>query len=59
MELSLFWGFGGEVELFLGIGEQWQKYVYVAEEVFSGIWGDQYIILREQGSKDPPGGLSI
>ena len=35
------------------------KYFQGAEEVFSGIRGDQYIILREQGSKDHPGGLSI
>ena len=31
------------------------KYLQGAEEVFSRIWGDQYIILREQGSKDPMG----
>ena len=32
------------------------KYFQGAEEFFSGFWGDQYIILREQGSNDPPWG---
>ena len=25
-------------------------------QLFSGIWGDQCIIFRDQGSTDPPGG---
>ena len=25
-------------------------------KIFSGIWGDQCIIFRDQGSTDPPGG---
>ena len=31
------------------------KYFQGAEEVFSGILGDQYIILREQGTRTPLG----
>ena len=38
-------------------GEQRQNTFREPRQLFSGIWGDQCIIFRDQGSTDPPGGL--
>ena len=31
--------------------------ILLGRQLFSGIWGDQCIVFRDQGSTDPPGGL--
>ena len=51
------WG-GGGAELFLGIWGAKTNTFTETRKVFAGIWGDQCIIFRDQGSTDPPGGLS-
>ena len=48
-------GIWGEAELILRIWRAKEKYFQGAEEFSSGIWGDQCIIFRDQGSTDPPG----
>ena len=47
--------FGGESELMLRIWGAKKEYFQGAEDFFSGIWGDQSIIFRDQGSTDPRG----
>ena len=39
----------GEAELFKGFGEQRQTTFREPMKSFSGIWGDQSVIVREQG----------
>ena len=50
-----FRGTWGESELIVGIWGAKTNYFQGAGD-FSGIWGDQRIIFREQGSTDPMGG---
>ena len=50
-------GIRGAAELIWGFGEHKQNTFRELRQKFSGIWGDQSIIFRELGSKDPPGGL--
>ena len=51
-----FWGIWGEAELILRIGEQSKNIFRELRYFLSGIWGDKYIIFKDQGSTDPPGG---
>ena len=55
----IIWGIWGEAELILGICGARQNTFRERRIFFSGIWGDQCIILRELWSTDPPGGLSV
>ena len=48
----------GGAELILGICGERQN-TFRELRIFSGIWGDQCIIFREQGSTDPSGDLNI
>ena len=51
-------GIWGAAELFWGFGEHKQNTFRELRQKLTGIWGDQSIIFRELGSKDPPlGGL--
>ena len=43
-----------EAELILGIWGEKANLFQGAEKCFSGIWGTQCIIFREQGITDPP-----
>ena len=53
-----FLGIWGAAELFWGFGEHKQNTFRELRQKLTGIWGDQSIIFRELGSKDPPwGGL--
>ena len=52
----IFLGILGEVGLILGICEAGQNTFRELRKFFHGIWGDQCIILREQGSTDSPWG---
>ena len=49
-------GTWGEAELLLGIWGARQNNFRERRNIFSGIWGDQCIIFRYQGSTDPLGG---
>ena len=51
-------GFGEQLNYFWGFGEHKQNTLRELKQKNSGIWGDQSIIFRELGSKDPPGGLN-
>ena len=51
-----FLGIWGAAELFWGFGEHKQNTFRELRQKLTGIWGDQSIIFRELGSKDPPGG---
>ena len=54
----IFWGIWGEAALILRI---WRAKEYTFRELrnfLSGIWGDQCIIFRNQGTQ-PPGGLTV
>ena len=51
-----FLGSGEKLVFFKGFGEQRQNTFREPRQLFSGIWGDQCIIFRDQGSTDPPGG---
>ena len=54
-----FLGIWGAAELFWGFGEHKQNTFRELRQKLTGIWGDQSIIFRELGSKDPPwGGLN-
>ena len=53
----VFWGIWGEAGLILGICEARQNTFRELRKFRSGIWGDQCIILREQGSTDSPLGV--
>ena len=44
-------GFGEQLNYFGDLGEHKQN---TFREKLTGIWGDQSIIFRELGSKDPP-----
>ena len=52
-------GVWGEAELILRIWEAKENIFKEPRNFLSGIWGDQCIIYRDQGSSDPPGGLII
>ena len=52
-----FWGFTEKLVFFLGILGAKAKYFREPRKLFSGIWRDQCIIFRDQGSTDSPGGL--
>ena len=54
----IFLGIQGEDELFLGVWGARQNTFREGRKLFSWIWGDQCIIFRDQGSTDPPGGLT-
>ena len=55
-----FFGIWGAAELFWGFGEHKQNTFRELRQKLTGIWGDQSIIFRELGSKDPPwGGLIL
>ena len=59
MEIWLiFWGIWGEAELFLGIWGAKANTFRERRTLFAGRRGDQCIIFRDQGSTDPPGGLT-
>ena len=49
-------GIWGAAELIWGFGEHKQNTFRELRQKLSGISGDQSIIFRELGSKDPPGG---
>ena len=49
-------GIWGAAELIWGFGEHKQNTFRELRQKLSGIWGDQSIIFRELGSKDPPWG---
>ena len=49
-------GIWGAAELFWGFGEHKQNTFRELRQKLTGIWGDQSIIFRELGSKDPPWG---
>ena len=49
-----FLGIWGAAELFWGFGEHKQNTFRELRQKLTGIWGDQSIIFRELGSKDPP-----
>ena len=51
-------GIWGAAELFWGFGEHKQNTFRELGQKLTGIWGDQSIIFRELGSKDPPWGAS-
>ena len=51
-----FWVSGEKLVYFLGFGEQRQNTFREPRQLFSGIWGDQCIIFRDQGSTDSPWG---
>ena len=51
--------FGGEAELFLGIWGAKANTLREKRTLFAGRRGDQCIIFRDQGSTDPPGGLTV
>ena len=53
-----FGGCGEKLVCFYGFGEQRQNTFREPRQLFSGIWGNQCIIFRDQGSTDPPGGLN-
>ena len=52
----IFRDLGRSWSFFMGFGEQRQNIFREPRQLFSGIWGDQCIIFRDQGSTDPPGG---
>ena len=52
-------GIWGAAEFILGFGEHKQNTFRELRQKISGIWGDQSIIFRELGSKDPPWGGHI
>ena len=54
-----FWGFGEQLNKFWGFGEHKQNTFRELRPKLSGIWGDQSIIFRELGSKNPPWGASL
>ena len=55
-----FLGIWGAAELFWGFREHKQNTFRELRQKLTGIWGDQSIIFRELGSKDPPpGGASL
>ena len=54
-----FLGIWGAAELFWGFGEHKQNTFRKLRQKLTGICGDQSIIFRELGSKDPPGGASL
>ena len=55
-----FLGIWGAAELFWGFGEHKQNTFRELRQKLTGIWGDQSIIFRDLGSKDPPwGGLAF
>ena len=49
-----FGGFVEQLNLFWGFGEHKENTFRELIQTISGIWGDQSIIFREIGSKDPP-----
>ena len=52
----IFGDLGRSWSFFMGFGEQRQNTFREPRQLFSGIWGDQCIIFRDQGSTDPPWG---
>ena len=54
----IFFGVWGEAELFLGIWGAKANTFRERRTLFAGRRGDQCIIFRDQGSTDPPGGLT-
>ena len=54
-----FLGIWGAAELFWGFGEHKQNTFRELRQKLTGIWGDQSIIFRELGSKDPPWGALL
>ena len=50
----IFLGIWGAAELILRIWGVKKNTFREMEKVLSGIWGDQCIIFRDQGSIDPP-----
>ena len=53
----MFGGILGETKLILRIWGAKKEYFQGAEVLSLGIWGDKCIIIRDQGSTDPPWGL--
>ena len=53
-----FLGIWGAAELIWGFGEHKQNTLRELRQKLSGIWGDQSIIFRELGSKEPPCGAT-
>ena len=53
----IFWGIWGEAELILRIWGAKENNFRELRNFLSWILGDDRIIFRDQGSKDPPGGL--
>ena len=49
----------GRSWIILGIWGAKAKYFQGAEEIFSGVWGEQCIISRKQGNTDPLGASSV
>ena len=54
----IFLGVWGEAELFLGIWGAKANTFRERRTLFAGKRGNQCIIFRDQGSTDPPGGLT-
>ena len=57
-ELAYIWRIWGEAELILRIWGAKENTFRELRNFLSGIWGDQFIIFSDQGSTDPPGGLT-
>ena len=54
-----FWGFGEKLNWFYGFLEQKKNTFRKFSSFLSGIWGDHFIIFRDQGSTDPLLGASL
>ena len=55
VRIDLYFGGSGEkLVYFKEFGEQRQNTFREPSQLFSGIWGDQCIIFRDQGRTDPP-----
>ena len=52
----IFGDLGRSWSFFRDLGSKGQIIFREQRQLFSGIWGDQCIIFRDQGSTDPPGG---